>query len=215
MKKSILFLIAVISISLFSQKVMAQSNYIDVVYLKNGSIIKGIIVENTPNVGVKLKTADGNIFVYNYTDIEKFTKEETVVKNNDLNLTSNGVKSPGLAFLFSFLLPGGGQYYNGEITKGAVITGLWLGSVVLMAAGYDTAIPGLIIYSANSVYSMIDAPVSASRINSMNRVGLLNLKIGDDKNLSLSPDIQIQKQPIQLGYNKPQATIGLKLSLSL
>ncbi len=48
---------------------------IDVVYLKNGSIIRGIIIEQIPNVSVKLKTRDGNIFVFKTDEIEKLTRE--------------------------------------------------------------------------------------------------------------------------------------------
>jgi hypothetical protein len=48
---------------------------VDVVYLKNGSIIKGIITEQTPNQSLKIQTKDGSIFVYNYSDIEKNLKE--------------------------------------------------------------------------------------------------------------------------------------------
>ncbi len=49
----------------------------DVVYLKNGSVIHGIIIEQIPNVSIKIKTHDGNVMAYKYEDIEKFTKEET------------------------------------------------------------------------------------------------------------------------------------------
>lgn len=48
----------------------------DVIYLKNGSIIHGIIIEQIPNVSVKIKTKEGNVFAYKYEEIEKFTKEE-------------------------------------------------------------------------------------------------------------------------------------------
>ena len=49
----------------------------DVVYLKNGSVIHGVIIEQIPNVSIKIKTHDGNVMAYKYEDIEKFTKEET------------------------------------------------------------------------------------------------------------------------------------------
>ncbi len=42
-------------------------------------------------------------------------------------------KSPGMAFLFSFLLPGGGQYYNKQYGKGGAMTALWLGGIVTAA----------------------------------------------------------------------------------
>jgi len=47
----------------------------DVVYLKNGSVVKGIIIEQVPNVQLKIKTSNGSIFVFPFADIEKITKE--------------------------------------------------------------------------------------------------------------------------------------------
>lgn len=47
----------------------------DVVYLKDGSIVKGIIVEQVPNKSIKLQTSDGSLFVYQIDAVEKMTKE--------------------------------------------------------------------------------------------------------------------------------------------
>ena len=55
--------------------VSAQGNYQDVVYLKNGSIIRGIIIEQVPNQSIKIETADRNVFVYQMDEIERLTKE--------------------------------------------------------------------------------------------------------------------------------------------
>ena len=64
-----------------SAMVFAQTNsYTEVVYLKNGSIIKGIIIEQIPNEKLKIETKDGNVFVYEFKDIEKITKELVVVQ---------------------------------------------------------------------------------------------------------------------------------------
>lgn len=54
-----------------------SQQYEDVVYLKNGSIIHGTIIEQVPNESIKIKTKDGNIFVYKMEEIEKMTKEKT------------------------------------------------------------------------------------------------------------------------------------------
>ena len=54
----------------------AQTNYEDVVYLKNGSIIHGTIIEQVPNEMLKIQTKDKNIFVYRIDEILKITKEE-------------------------------------------------------------------------------------------------------------------------------------------
>jgi hypothetical protein len=60
----------------------SQSNYQDVVYLKNGSIIRGIIIEQVPNKSIKIETADRNIFFYEMDEIEKLTKEPNLDKGN-------------------------------------------------------------------------------------------------------------------------------------
>lgn len=59
----------------FSIEVMAQSVTRDVVTLKNGSVVKGSIIEMKPNESVKVSTSDGSIFVYNMSEIEQITKE--------------------------------------------------------------------------------------------------------------------------------------------
>jgi hypothetical protein len=51
---------------------------LDIIYLKNESIIKGTIIEN--NVAekkYKIKTSDGSIFVYTSEEITKITKDES------------------------------------------------------------------------------------------------------------------------------------------
>jgi hypothetical protein len=62
--------------------VQAQQTMEEVVYLKNGSIIRGIIIEQVPNRTIKIQTADGNLFVYDVDEIEKLTKEPAPGKRN-------------------------------------------------------------------------------------------------------------------------------------
>lgn len=47
----------------------------DVVYLKNGSIIRGIIIEQIPTKTLKIKTADGSVFVFQMEDVDRITRE--------------------------------------------------------------------------------------------------------------------------------------------
>jgi hypothetical protein len=58
---------------------MAQE-YFDVLYLKNGDIIRGVIVEGaslaTPSAYVKIETGNGSIITVLYADILKFTREK-------------------------------------------------------------------------------------------------------------------------------------------
>lgn len=52
-----------------------NTEYVDVVYLKNGSVIRGMVIEQTPNLSLKIQTKDGSIFVYKMEEVEKITKE--------------------------------------------------------------------------------------------------------------------------------------------
>jgi hypothetical protein len=54
----------------------AQTNMQDVLYLKNGSIIRGMIIQFIPDSTIKIQTIDGSIFVFPSLDITKIQKEE-------------------------------------------------------------------------------------------------------------------------------------------
>jgi hypothetical protein len=54
----------------------AQTNKQDVLYLKNGSIIRGLIVQFIPDSTVKIQTVDGSLFVFPSVEIEKILKED-------------------------------------------------------------------------------------------------------------------------------------------
>lgn len=58
-----------------TKNTVQTQQYVDVVYLKNGSIIKGMIIEQIPNVSLKIQTKDESVFVYKMDEVEKMTKE--------------------------------------------------------------------------------------------------------------------------------------------
>ena len=94
-------------------------------------------------------------------------------------------KSVPTAVLFSMMVPGGGQFYNGHNGKGALFLGSWAAGpgFVLAGAMENTTsnvtsmsssasddgegkmLAGTIIMLGASVISMIDAGASAGRIN--------------------------------------------------
>lgn len=49
--------------------------YVEAVHLKNGSIIRGVIIEQSPNQNLKIRTGDGNVLAYTADEIEKITRE--------------------------------------------------------------------------------------------------------------------------------------------
>lgn len=67
-----------------------QTNYQDVIYLKNGSIIRGMITEQIPNKTIKIETADNSLFVYQMNEIKKITKEpKQTTKKSTTNSNPN------------------------------------------------------------------------------------------------------------------------------
>jgi len=85
MKKFLLLtLVGILSLPLLAQTT-------DTVYLKNGSVIRGSVIESIPNETIKIKTKDGSVFVYNQSEVEKITKEEGSKLNmpdlSSLNIT--------------------------------------------------------------------------------------------------------------------------------
>lgn len=80
---------------------------LDVVFLKNGTIIRGTIVEQIPNERLKIQTRDKSLLSIRYSEIDKMAKEP----DDDLH-------KPSVAWLLSFLWTGAGQIYNGQLVKG-------------------------------------------------------------------------------------------------
>lgn len=83
-------------LSFFAIMVYGQNNLEEVVYLKNGSIIRGTIIEQIPNETLKIQTKDGNIFVYKFDEIAKTTKEAIVNPTiNNSNVVNTSTLSSG------------------------------------------------------------------------------------------------------------------------
>jgi len=82
-----------------SYLLQAQTVYEDVVYLKNGSIIHGTIIEQIPNISIQIKTADDNLFIYKMAEIEKITKEPVINKGKP-SVTGNNepIRKEGNSF---------------------------------------------------------------------------------------------------------------------
>lgn len=59
-----------------SESALAQNQTLDVVYLTNGSVMRGKIEELVPGQQTRFRTTDGNLFVFDTKDIAKIEKEE-------------------------------------------------------------------------------------------------------------------------------------------
>ncbi len=82
----------IISITVFLLvAVMAFAvDYIDVVEKTDGSILKGVIIENKINEFVKIELAGGSVFRIEYEDIETIKKEKVLSDNSGAN-TGNSI----------------------------------------------------------------------------------------------------------------------------
>ncbi len=74
MKQIITLILCIISLNTFAQK---QND--DVLYLKNGSIYRGKIINKTDQI-VKLETCDRNVFVVQVSDIQEIKEEQSFKK---------------------------------------------------------------------------------------------------------------------------------------
>jgi len=77
MKKPLYLLLTGMLCLVFSLTVSGQATIEDVVYLKNGNIIRGLIIEQIPDQSIKIQTKDNSLFVFKIEEVEKITKEST------------------------------------------------------------------------------------------------------------------------------------------
>ena len=97
---------------------LAQESYEDVVYLKDGSIIRGMIIEQIPGKTIKVQTRDGNVFVYSINLVTKITKELALQRR------SEQTEGPSLG---AFGLRGNvGTGVQGNLGFGGGVTFAWM-----------------------------------------------------------------------------------------
>lgn len=97
MKKQLLLLV----FTLLATISFGQGKFQDVIYLKDGSEIRGMIIEEVPNELVKIKTAFGSVYVYQLDVIEKITKEKYSLPSSNTILNTGmqvgvGYRSSGV-----------------------------------------------------------------------------------------------------------------------
>ena len=172
----------------------SAQQYQDIVYLKNGSIIRGVIIEQIPNESLKIQTAGGSVFVHRMSEVLKIAKEPVMLQT----ALKKAEKSPGLALALSFLITGAGQVYNEEYNKAIAHFVIAVVSYGMVYSGWednfgdidvdgDDGIAGFgaLILLSNWIYCMVDAHQSAERINAERRNNP-GLSIIDDR-LFLEP----------------------------
>lgn len=83
-------LILIIALLLITHAVLfAQKNPEDVLYLKNGGIIRGSIIEWVPDSAIKIEIAGGSLLVYKTNEIRIVAKEEKIKKEKQKTMISD------------------------------------------------------------------------------------------------------------------------------
>ena len=159
----------------------------DVVYLTDGSEVRGIIISFVSNQELSIKTRQGELLTFRMDEVLRVSRRQQKRSRPQYPVEAPpmmgypGVipyKSPGVALLLSLFIPGAGQFYNEEPSKGAgmLIVGIASGALIVVATednigdrdlDDDDAMGGLgaVIYLGTAIVSMAEAYSSADRIN--------------------------------------------------
>jgi TM2 domain-containing membrane protein YozV len=130
-------------------------------------------------------------------------------------------KYPGISLLLSCIYPGLGQFYNGgtkQTVKGIIMATLTTVGLICIAVAVsdenqnheDYGAAGTLLYVPTWIWSMIDAPIAAGKINRRNAAAL-SWNVGEQSVFSVRPDVKYAH--IGLG-TKREAICGLSLSLA-
>jgi len=122
----------------------AQEGLQDVIYLKNGSIVRGDVIEYKFGEYVKILSSGQNVWVFESDEIEKIAKEDAVPLKNKIEFKEKGYfnvsdvgalagsNSWGSTLSFSVLITNGYKFEN-RISVG-LVTGLEVMRIVAIPA---------------------------------------------------------------------------------
>ena len=155
----------------------------DVIHLKNGGLIRGMIIEEIIGESLKIKTRDGNVFVYTMDEIAKMSREPVMTMRGHIVAEK---KNPWIAGGLSLLIPGAGQAYNNQLSKGAIQLGTVIVGLALLSSAVEDnykiygrwidpddddmkATLGISLWFGGHIGSVVDAYLSANKINEQNQ----------------------------------------------
>lgn len=183
-------------IGLAMEAVRAEEILRDLVQFKDGTAVRGFIVEQVPDGPFKMRTAAG-IREYQMADLESITKETVQVE---------GEKSPVLHCIAS-AIPGLGQHLNGDHAKGFIIEGVCLASYIVAATSEkgisDQGQAVVFAYYAAMLFGLIDAPVSAIEKNERRKKALYA-----GKSPGAGPHLCFGLLPAPIGGRVPALTVA-------
>lgn len=182
---------------------MAQS-YQETIYLKNGSVIKGEVIEQNIGESIKIKTKDGSIFVYKFSEVEKIEKSA-----NDANSRTYKGLDFNIDFGYNIATEGGGGNISveaglGKRFKNNLYWGISSGAYIPTGDG-DALIP---VATDFKLYF----PFSTTRMTpSITLRGGYVLNTGDDEEVKVGKNyITIEKNDYMMFQIMP----GLQIPLS-
>ena len=176
-------MLCVVILSVLGSNASAKTKMIDVVHLTDGSVVTGEIIEKTPNETIEIKTTDGGKLVtYPFDQIEKMDQVEVKFKSRTIaTLFAAGPGSIGVPLL------GLGQFYNGQQDKGLRFLALGATGILVALIGASgkpdddvymmTATIGLGMVLGGYIWSIVDANLSAKKINQLSNQKIDELKL--------------------------------------
>ena len=204
----------------------------DIIVTKDAKRINAKITEvNVDNVRYKnFDNQDGPVYtllkseiasiIYQNGQVETFgseTRYQQPQLGNQQGKPTGKYKSPSLAWTLSFLVPGVGQFYNGQPVKGVVfltsnIVGYSLLTSSMLGKNYsedNAAFAAIVVVSW--VWSQIDAPINAKKKNRAN--GFVSCDLGNGgAYLALEPEYKLTPIHVSQGVTlAPTYGVGLKL----
>jgi hypothetical protein len=143
------------------------SQYQDIVYLKNGSIIRGIIVEQIPNSSITIETTEGNIFILRMEEIESLTKVPSIDRNN----RSSQSRGTGLRRGFKGIFEVGHLFGTGDYSINRIKLNLLLGHQANPYFSFGFGFGLRYFYTNDSYYddSVVIPILSDFRVNFINK----------------------------------------------
>ena len=84
MQKTVILVLSVLVLSLFTNKALAKTQMVDVIHLTDGSVVVGKIIENIPDESIKIETKekswtkDQSISIIKMSDVDKIKKIQFV-----------------------------------------------------------------------------------------------------------------------------------------
>ncbi|MBP97658.1 hypothetical protein CMK18_17030 [Candidatus Poribacteria bacterium] len=186
MQKTVILVLSVLVLSVFTTKALAKTQMLDVIHLTDGGVVIGEIIEIIPNQTVKLKTHvldnsyqgifflqepdEGELKIYPFDQIEKMSKIKVKFRNRT-TATVRAALLPSVPCLYP-IFPGWGQFYNGQQDKGIGFLMLSLGGIFTILEGLSDDPDGNAIVAVgvgvvigSYIWSVIDANLSAKKIN--------------------------------------------------